>query len=1037
MPLSAPKLRDLAAIGFGLMLAVLVIGGGLGFVNARRLAENERLVAHSHEVIGELEGLLSALKDAETGQRGYLLTEDVKYLQPYESALGQVPVRLNRLLGLTSDNPLQQDRLAVLGPKVAVRLNELKQTVALVKQGDRPAAMQIVREDTGKAMMDDLREQVAAIRQTEEDLLRRRSAEAQASYRTTSVAIFLPVLIGVALIGVVFYLTQQNMRRQERAAALLAEQKEQVRKSEERFRSLVSATAQVVWTMNATGQAVEDSPSWRAFTGQTSEQWKHRGWLDAIHPEDREPTAAAWQQAVESPSIFSVEYRLRRHDGEYRWMAVRAVPVRTVSGSVSEWVGMDTDITERKQHEKELAESQRTLFGLVEQCPFGIYIVDADFRIASMNAGSQTGAFINVRPVIGRPFDEAMRILWPEPVAADIIQHFRHTLDTGTPYRSKDFVNPRADIDLTEGYEWELHRIPLPDGRHGVVCYYYDSTKLRQVERALRETQQQLAAELEAMTRLNVVSTRLLAAADLPSALDDLLENAILASGAAFGNIQLYNPQVGGLEIVAQRGFQRAFLDYFRTVRLEEGSACAQAMQSGQRIIIEDVNLDPAYTPHRPVAAAAGYRAVQSTPLKDRRGTVIGMLSTHFPRPHRPSQRDELLLDLYGRVAADLIERIRFEQALKEADRKKDEFLATLAHELRNPLAPLRTGLQVMKLAKNDTRVVEQSRVMMERQLEQMVRLIDDLLDLSRISRGKIVLHKTRTLLATVIRNAVETSRPLIEQGGHDLTLHVPDEPIYVEADETRLSQAVGNLLNNAAKYTERAGRIQLAVERQGSDAVVTVTDNGVGIPAHMLPRVFDMFTQVDQSLEKARGGLGIGLSLVQRLVEMHGGSIEAESGGHGMGSTFTVRLPVVLALASASPSDEADARALPTARRRILIVDDNRDAAISLAMMLNLMGNETQTAHDGLEGVEVAAAFRPDVILLDIGMPKLNGYDACRRIRGEPWGKNVVLVACTGWGQEGDKRKSREAGFNFHLVKPIDGAALENLLAGLQATTG
>jgi signal transduction histidine kinase/CheY-like chemotaxis protein len=384
-------------------------------------------------------------------------------------------------------------------------------------------------------------------------------------------------------------------------------------------------------------------------------------------------------------------------------------------------------------------------------------------------------------------------------------------------------------------------------------------------------------------------------------------------------------------------------------------------------------------------------------------------------------------------VVTDVDDHKRLEEALRDADRRKDEFLATLAHELRNPLAPLRTGLQVMQLDKNDATAVEQSHTMMERQLEQMVRLIDDLLDLSRISRGTITLQKARIPLATVMRNAVETSLPLIEQAGHELLLVTRDETIYVDADLARLSQVFANLLNNAAKYTDRGGRIRLAVERQRNHAVVTIDDNGVGIPAHMLPKVFEMFTQVDSSLEKSHGGLGIGLNIVKRLVEMHDGTIEAASDGEGKGSTFTVRLPVVSAPAKAPSGGQARAQATPAARRRILIVDDNQDAAISLAMMLKLKGNETQTADNGLVALDMAAAFRPNVILLDIGMPKLNGYDACRRIREQAWGKNVVIVACTGWGQDDDKRKAQEAGFDFHMVKPLDAAALENVLAGLK----
>ena len=375
-------------------------------------------------------------------------------------------------------------------------------------------------------------------------------------------------------------------------------------------------------------------------------------------------------------------------------------------------------------------------------------------------------------------------------------------------------------------------------------------------------------------------------------------------------------------------------------------------------------------------------------------------------------------------------------QELTEADRHKDEFLATLAHELRNPLAPLRNGLQIMRLARGNAESVEQARIMMERQLGQMVRLIDDLLDVSRISRGKIELRKRRVELEAILQSALEISRPLIEQAGHDLTVSVPPEPIFVDADVTRLAQVLSNLLNNAAKYTDRGGHIWLTVERQGGNIAVSVKDAGIGIPVHMLPKVWEMFTQIDRSLEKVHGGLGVGLTIVRRLVEMHGGTVEARSEGRGMGSEFIVVLPIACSVLGGQPAEVEGEPVGPSARRRILVVDDNKDAAISLAMMLKMMGNDTQTAFDGLEALDVAAAFRPDVILLDIGMPKLNGYDTANRIRQQPWGKSVVLVALTGRGQEEDKRRSQEAGFNTHMVKPVEPAVLEKLLAGLQATT-
>ena len=378
-------------------------------------------------------------------------------------------------------------------------------------------------------------------------------------------------------------------------------------------------------------------------------------------------------------------------------------------------------------------------------------------------------------------------------------------------------------------------------------------------------------------------------------------------------------------------------------------------------------------------------------------------------------------------------ERERLLAQLRDADRRKDEFLATLAHELRNPLAPLRNGLQVIRLAgANGT--VERARSMMDRQLTQLVRLVDDLMDMSRVTSGKLELRKARVELRAVIDAAVETSQPSIEQAGHELTVVAPDEPIFVDADAARLAQVVSNLLNNSAKYTHRGGHVRLTAWREDGMAVVSVKDDGIGIPPTMLGRVFEMFTQVDRALEKTTGGLGIGLSLVKGLLEMHGGTIEVTSDGEGLGSEFVVRLPVAMAVvAEADRSNGQTSEIVPSALRRILVVDDNVDAADSLGELLEMLGNEVCTANDGEAGVAVAAQFRPDVVLMDIGMPKLNGYEAARRIRQQPWGRGMVLVALTGWGQEEDRKKSGDAGFDHHLVKPVDIDALMKLMSSLK----
>jgi PAS domain S-box-containing protein len=372
---------------------------------------------------------------------------------------------------------------------------------------------------------------------------------------------------------------------------------------------------------------------------------------------------------------------------------------------------------------------------------------------------------------------------------------------------------------------------------------------------------------------------------------------------------------------------------------------------------------------------------------------------------------------------------------LSTMDRRKDEFLATLAHELRNPLAPLRNGLQLLKLAKDDPGLLERTRHMMDLQLGQMVRLIDDLLDVGRISNDRIDLNKEVTSLDKVIRQAIETSGPLIDAQQHKLTIDMPAREIVLDADVVRLTQVFANLLNNAAKYTPRNGSISVKAAQRGDAVIVRVIDNGIGIPQEMLPRVFDMFMQVDKSLERAQGGLGIGLSLVKRLVEMHGGIVEAHSKGPGMGSEFVVRLPAAK-IAAADERAGLGENATPVASlgHRILVVDDNVDAAMSLAVLLGLLGHETRTAHDGLEAMAVADQFKPDVALLDIGMPKLNGYETARRMRQETWGQQMLLVALTGWGQETDRARSDDAGFNSHLVKPVDIAEIQRVLARKRA---
>jgi PAS domain S-box-containing protein len=380
----------------------------------------------------------------------------------------------------------------------------------------------------------------------------------------------------------------------------------------------------------------------------------------------------------------------------------------------------------------------------------------------------------------------------------------------------------------------------------------------------------------------------------------------------------------------------------------------------------------------------------------------------------------------------DVTERMHTLVALREADRRKDEFLATLAHEIRNPLAPIRNELEIMRVARGNADVIEHSRAVMERQLAHLVHLVDDLMDVSRITRGKLELRREKLAVDAALQAALETSRPLIDAARHTLVLDLPKEPLYVLGDLTRLAQLFSNLLNNAAKYTPPGGRITLTATHVGGEAVVEVRDSGVGITAEALPDIFEMFAQANRERGLTHGGLGIGLALVHGLTEMHGGTVSGESEGAGRGSAFTVRLPVLKVDEGDTPGAQAADSAAVVTRRRVRVADDNLDAAESLAMLLTMMGHEVRAAHDGAQAVDQADQFRPELILMDVGMPKLDGLQATTKIRALEWGAAPVIVALTGWGQDADRNRSKAAGCDEHLVKPLDIERLTALLAQL-----
>lgn len=686
----------------------------------------------------------------------------------------------------------------------------------------------------------------------------------------------------------------------------------------------------------------------------------------------------------------SLEGETPARPGERRAWVEHFYPLRDASGAV---VGVNVvcdEVTEKRRAaaalraaEDQLRRSHDTFYHLIQNNPFGVYIVDADFRLAEVSLGAQQ-VFRNVKPLLQRDFAEVLRAIWAEPFASEAIGRFRHTLDTGVPYLAPSTIERRLDIPAVEAYDWRIERVPLPDGRYGVVCYFYDLSERRRWEEALRLREEDLRT--------------------LTDNTPDILTRFDRDLRHLFVNAAV------------ERATGRRREEFLGKTNRELGmpeALCTLWEATLREVFAQREPRDVEF--HFDSPGGPRYFVGRFVPEFGPGGEVVSVL---------------------GLTRDRTVERLA-EEALRDADRRKNEFLATLAHELRNPLAPVRNGLQALRLAPDGSAVAARTREMMERQLEHMVRLIDDLLDVSRISSGKLELRRERVSLHAVVERAVEASRPLIAQGAHELRLRLP-EGVLIDADPIRLAQVLSNLLNNSAKYTQKGGRIELSAEQHGTHLIIRVADNGTGIPADMLPKVFELFTQVERTIDRAQGGLGIGLSLARRLVEMHGGTIEAESPGPGLGSTFTLRLACAVAapnLADPSPAGPLEER--PRQGRRILVIDDNVDGAESLSLVLELSGHEVRIAHSGPDALAKARTFVPEIVFCDIGMPGMSGYEVAKRFRADRDLSRAILVALTGWGSDDDRRQALAAGFDHHLTKPVEAGKLRALLAWLAPAPG
>jgi PAS domain S-box-containing protein len=674
---------------------------------------------------------------------------------------------------------------------------------------------------------------------------------------------------------------------------------------------------------------------------------------------------------------------------------------------------------------------------IVESSDDAIVSKTLDGIVQSWNAGATRIFGYTAEEMIGKPI---LTIIPAElhPEEQQILERIRR----GERIEHFDTVRctkdgRRIDISLTVS--------PVHDSTGRIVGaskIARDISERKRAEDAIRASQERILEETVALERLTEASTRLWRSHSVSGGLNEILRTSIELVGASKGNIQLVNPRNETLSMVASEGFEPDFLNAFAHVTAEDDSACGRALRSRRRVIIEDIDADAAYAPFRRYAHKAGYRAVVSTPLIGADGVPLGAVSNHFPQPHRPSEQELRRLDLYTRQASDFIQRIRLEQtlrqseeALREADRRKDEFLALLAHELRNPLAPIRYALASARKSGRTPEQQKRAEDVIERQVIHMSRLLDDLLDISRITRGTLELKRSVTELTVVVGTAIEAARPILDAKRHELSVDLPKHAIRIEADPVRLAQVFSNLLINAAKYTDPGGKIELSASLQNGEVAICVRDNGIGIAEDMMPRLFTLFSQARSALERSEGGLGVGLALARGLVGLHGGRIEARSDGPGRGSEFVVRLPVAEPAAEHAQGPVASDAVPETATLRILVVDDNRDAADSCSTLLDLSGHQTRTAYAGLPAIDAAESFRPHAVLLDIGLPDLNGYEVARRIRATDWGRDMSLVAVTGWGQQEDRRRALEAGFDHHLTKPVAPEAVESLLATLGGT--
>jgi PAS domain S-box-containing protein len=762
-----------------------------------------------------------------------------------------------------------------------------------------------------------------------------------------------------------------------------------LRESEERLR-LAQAIADLgIWDLNLkTHELVWTPETCRLYGLEPDAQVGiYERWRQLVHPDDVDRVERDRRQAIEQGGPYSSECRIRFASGAIRWIASKGKVYFDADGTPARMLGVNIDITERKRAEESLRESQARLAGIVDTARDAIVSVNEAQRITLFNAGAEQMFGCPAAQALGQPLDRFI----PAILRENHQRLFARSGEGSQSTRRMGVVTGLRANGEEFPIEASISQLELGEQKIFTVILRDITARVRALAE-LRKSEERARAQLAELQSIY---------ASAPVGL------AVFGPDLRCVRINERLAAINGIPPAAQIG--KTLREVIPGLAETAEPLLQQVVKSGEPLLNVEI-----------VGETIAQPGIKRT-----------WLVSLLPLKNADGQVSEINM-----VVEEITDRKRLENELKEhalrleeADRRKDEFIAMLAHELRNPLAPIRNALEVLGLCQSPDADFEWSRHVIDQQVTHLARLLDDLLDLSRITRNKLELKKKRTLLSDAVAAALEAIRPIIDQRNHQLSVAAPPDGIYLLADSVRLTQAFVNLINNAAKYTPPGGRILISTEKENGTAVVRVIDNGMGISAAQLPHIFDMFYQADRSYEQAYGGLGIGLTLVKRLIEMHDGSVEARSAGMNRGSEFIVRLPT-LDGAEVIVREKGRSDVQASAARRILVVDDYPNAAESLAKWLRRFGNHVEVAFDGVQAIEVAQQFRPDVILLDIGMPKLNGYETARIIRQQSWGKQMVLVALTGWGQEEDRKRTREAGFDLHLVKPVEHAQLAAFLA-------